>query len=138
MAQAVIGEYAFPGIIDQAVIDGHILLAAAEPVLQILRRDAAHNAEPVISFLWCQAFFIYFSLKRCQFINITASLEIVIRFDALATCPGTAHDRTKGINRHLIKFAVQIFHLFQTGQQGIHGEVMFARIDQSPIDQGIH
>ena len=137
VAQAVIGKDAFAGIIDEAVIDAHVLAAPVIPVLEVLHGHAAHDGEPVIAFLRIQAFFVHLGLERRQLIDVRAHGQVIVRFDALAAGPGTAHDRAEDINGHVLVRFMQRFDLFQARCQRFHRQVMLARIDEAAIDQGI-
>ena len=137
VAQAVIGKDTFAGIVDEAVIDAHVLAAPVIPVLQVFHWYAAHDGEPVVPFLRIQAFFVHLGLERRQLIDVGPHGQVIVRFDAFAAGPGTAHDRTEDINGYLLVRFMQGFDLFQARRQRFHGQIMLARIDKAAIDQGI-
>ena len=137
VAEAIISKDALSGIVDEAIVDAHILAAPIVPILQIFHRNAAHDGKPVVPFLGIEAFFIHLGLKGGQLIDIGAHSQVVVRFDAFTAGPGAAHDSTEHVERHLGVGLVQGFYLFKTRQQGRHGKVMLPGVDETAVNQRI-
>ena len=137
MAFTVIGKNAAFRILNEHAVDGIVLCAPFEPVLQVFGRDRKLQGQESCRFIGCDFPGIHLVLESGEPVEVIAVLAVVVGFHATAGSIGSPHDGAESVNGNLRILGMEGTNPVFPGHEGGKRFVVLPGIHEATINEGI-